>query len=221
MCSISLLRSYIILDDSVEGETRAPFDTPEEQKQYCTDMRQTCCTDDEFTLIYENVEENVRKIKNLGMMIGEIITNFGEMADEDFEEIFKGVELESFEGKFEVAEVREKAWHIREYWSIHHGYVVNGIRYILRSGAGIACGMCVPANHDSFIGLGSSFARQLIIRKDECTRMLNDPDLETYSNFLNDVFTFYQLSYILNEKFNVNHPFEENVFQLVESLKGG
>jgi hypothetical protein len=190
------------------NKTREPMSITEEQSDYCTNTEQTCCTDDEFVQIYENVEENVRKIKNLGMMMGQVITNIGAMLDEDFQEMFQGINTSSIQEYFDVSKLKEKVSHIKEYWSMHHEYVLKGIRYILRSGSGIACGMCVPENHNSFIGLESSFQTQMIINKNECFNMLRDEDLKIYSNFLTDVITVYRLSFILNDKFNAEHYFD-------------
>ena len=204
MCSLKLLGSYIILD--TDQQLRAPTALTEEQGQHCTNMRQTCCSDDEFTQVFENVEENVRKIKNLGMMMGQIIAEFAAISDRDFEAIFEGAERA--ESVFRLRGLRLMLSSIRDNWQWHHDNVLHGIRYILRRGSGIVCGMCVPENHESFIGLDSDLSTELIVSQAECQAMLADPGLDAYNSFLVNVLAFNRLAYVLDLKYEAGMDFD-------------
>ena len=212
-CNLDLLRSYIFLNNNVENE-RHSMAISDKQNSLCTEMPTTCCLDDEFDQIFELVQENVLKVKNLGMMQGQILEYISEMNDEEFNLIFENINLELVQIWFNVENFKENLTDIRKNPKKYNDYVLNGIRFLLKNGSSIACGMCASKNH-TFLKLNfnndlDDQSNSIVMSNQECLRIHNDQNIHELKKFFDSIITMHQLVYLL--QFNYKIDLDINTF---------
>lgn len=214
-CSIDLIKSYVLTEETLPRESSKM--TPI-QSEYCSNMTQTCCLDEEFQQIFERTERNVQKVKTSGNLVALVIRSISELNNSQIDEIFEGVNDSFFENNnLSKEELRTLMIDIQLDQEEYFNRVLFGIRYILRYGSGIVCGFCVPSNHQSFIDFDTPDKTKIVINQEECSQMISDPDAIYFMNMIKDIETIFKITSILNEKYQINFDLDFSVFSEIES----
>ena len=215
-CNIPLLKSYVHAD--LEEQSRSPLSLSPSQEQHCRQMTSTCCTEEEFTEIYSNVQNNVNVISNIGYNYHDTLETLTRISDEDLASIYDSFD----QAPFNVEELRSVIKKIKEnpddaYHSWHNAY-----EYALRNGSGVVCGICVPENHESIKAtLTDNSVPEFVVHVEgsECFDLINDIGAKYMTSFLNDAVWLYRLAYLMNSIYQLNHEFEQEYIQ--QKQEGG
>ena len=212
-CNIPLLKSYV--HSGLEEQSRSPFPLSPSQQNHCRQMTSTCCTEEEFSEVYENVENNVNIISNIGIHYKETLETLVDISDEQLDQIYASFK----EAPFNVEELQSVVKKLKNDPNDAYHYWNNAYEYALRNGSGIVCGICVPENHKSIevtVSNNSPPEFEVHVEATECFNTINDVGIKYLTGFLNDAIWLYRLAYLMNSLYNVNHEFEDEYIQQVE-----
>jgi hypothetical protein len=216
-CSTKLINLYSGEGDDY-GSQRSSFVPSELLKNSCTNFEDSCCLDEEFTMMTDISRKNLEHIYEGVQEAERAINMFSQLTTKKINEIIKNL------GEKKIQELNLTKEEIQEnlaYLNLERGDIAidleNTYLMIEQYGAGLNCAICEASNHSNFSGINSQENIKLVFDYNYCYQLFNSEYFLSTLDFVRHMKPIMTLTNILAGYYNV--PTIDHFRQSVEKVE--